>query len=465
MDNSRMIRAVSNLSKLSAQLALSDYRLTTGKRVNTASDDPTGIIAATRFSAEIAKIDAKTTNGERINSMIDAADGALAEISTLMDTIEADILAASSDTATAAEKAAYQAEIDDAIDAINRLSDTTSFNGTKLLNGDIGYTTTGIDTNKLASVRVNSIYNAGTSATINISASLAQEAMISFRGANPASSVTFNLTGSDGTAQITWADGMNKSTLANLINTFTDQTGVSANYTAELVMELTSVGTGADEFVTIDFVAGTITMDDGDTSDYGEDAAVGVNGTVATVDDQEVYYSSGNTNIHFTLTDSFNTTGGTTSFTVTGNGAGWSLDATSNGRIDFGTRALKSTTLGNSNIGYLNTLKSGGTNDIDSENFTEAAAIASLASDQVSFERARFGALQSITIDSTLNAIADVKTSLTAAESDIMDLDYVEESANNARLEILVEVAAQVVGAMNTNASSVLSLLGLGYSG
>ncbi|KPK75656.1 MAG: hypothetical protein AMJ79_10450, partial [Phycisphaerae bacterium SM23_30] len=140
-----MITAINNLTKIGAQLALSDQRLSTGKRINSAADDPSGVVAVANMHDEITRIDALTENGQRISSIIDTADGALAQISSLLGTIETKALAAAGATATAEERAAYQAEIDAAVDAIDTLVNTTTFNSTRLLDGGLAYTTSGID--------------------------------------------------------------------------------------------------------------------------------------------------------------------------------------------------------------------------------------------------------------------------------------------------------------------------------
>ena len=87
-NSSAFLKTVNNLSNLSAQLALSNERLTTGRRINHASDDPSGVIAVAQMESDIAEIDAAISNGERINSIIDVADGAMSQISSLLGTIQ-----------------------------------------------------------------------------------------------------------------------------------------------------------------------------------------------------------------------------------------------------------------------------------------------------------------------------------------------------------------------------------------
>ena len=111
LNNSSMLQMVNTLSSIGAQLALSNARLSTGQRINRASDDPSGIIAVANFDQQLAQIEASTRNGERINSIIDTADGAMAQISSLLGTIQSNALSAAGSSVTAEERGAYQAEI------------------------------------------------------------------------------------------------------------------------------------------------------------------------------------------------------------------------------------------------------------------------------------------------------------------------------------------------------------------
>ena len=65
LNNAGFYRAVYNLSQVSTQLALSNQRLSTGKRVNRAADDPAAIIAAASFDQQLAQIDAAAKRAMR----------------------------------------------------------------------------------------------------------------------------------------------------------------------------------------------------------------------------------------------------------------------------------------------------------------------------------------------------------------------------------------------------------------
>ncbi len=111
-------------------------KLATGQRINRGKDDPAGLITSENFRAVLAALDAETRSLQRVDSVANVAESALSEISGLL--VEATGLAvASANTAgfSDAERAANQMELDSIVFAINRIANSTSFNGDRLLDG------------------------------------------------------------------------------------------------------------------------------------------------------------------------------------------------------------------------------------------------------------------------------------------------------------------------------------------
>jgi flagellin len=460
LNNSGFYSIVNNLTKIATQLEMSNLRLATGKKILSASDDPAGVIAAENLKSSIAQIDAATQNGERINSIIDTADGAMAQISSLLGTIQTNALAAAGSTVTAEERAAYQAEIDEAVDAIDTLVNTTTFNNTRLLDGGIGYTTSGIDTTELADVRVNSANTSSGSISMQVDVvSAAEKAVISYSNGNLTDDVTFSITGNNGTEELSFSTGATISNIETAVNAVSDATGIVAEVDgADLYFR--SENYGSSQSVSINVTDGTFVMDGSTTSDTGVDATVTVNCQSATSDGLNVYFSSGSTSVRFVLKESFgNVGGGSSTFSITGGGSGWQLDANPINKIHCGLSSLDSSYLGNDSVGYLSSLKSGGSNSLASGNYNQAANIAAAASSQVATDRARIGAIQSYTVNASLSSLAAAKTAKSNALSSIEDIDYATETANNNRLQLLMQLGTSVIAAMNQNMSSILSLL------
>jgi flagellin len=461
-NNSSMLKTLNTLSSISAQLAISNARLATGQRINRASDDPAGVVAVANFDQELAQIDAATRNGTRINSIIDTADGAMSQISSLLGTIQTKALAAAGSTVTTEERAAYQAEIDSAIDSIDTLVNTTTFNSIRLLDGGYTYTTSGVDTTKLADVRINSADTSGGSISMQVNLTAAAEkAVISYSNGNLTDDVTFSLTGENGTEELSFSSGATISNIETAVNAQSDATGVVAEVDGG-TLYLRSTEYGSSQAVSINVTAGTFVMDGATTSDTGVDATVNVNGLTATSDGLQVYFSSGSTSARFSLTESFGTGAPDSStFTITGGGADWQLNANPINKIHYGMASLNTAYLGNDSVGYLRTLKSGGANDMSSGNYQQAANIASAASLHVATERARVGAVQSYTVNSTLSSLSAAKTAISSARSSIMDIDYASETANNNRLQLLMQMGTSLIASLNQNQNNILTLLGM----
>ncbi len=117
-------------------LAGSLEKLATGYRINHGKDDPAGLITSENLRAVLAALDAETRSLQRVDSVANVAEGALSEISGLL--VQASGLAvASANTAgvSDAERAANQMELDSIVFSINRIANSTNFNGQPLLDG------------------------------------------------------------------------------------------------------------------------------------------------------------------------------------------------------------------------------------------------------------------------------------------------------------------------------------------
>src|SRR5690606_24494769 len=125
--------------------------------INSGKDDPAGLLAMKALESELTSVNAAITNNQRTDSMLSVADKALNEVTSLLDEVQKLALASANDEGLSKEEvAANQAQIDNALDAIDRIIGTTEFNGKKLLDGSLGITTTGVDVTKLTDVRVHS---------------------------------------------------------------------------------------------------------------------------------------------------------------------------------------------------------------------------------------------------------------------------------------------------------------------
>ena len=290
-------------------------------------NDPSGIVALSQFRSELAGIDAATTNGQRIVNMLDTADGGLSEIADLLNVIDEKVIAASDAGATADEKAAYQLEIDAAISAINTIVNETTFNNRRLLDGSLGYVTSSVDTADLQDLRVNAadISSGSLSVSVNVTA-IAQKGTLTYAGGALGQNTDFTVSGNLGSYDFSFTSGTNVTTMASTIEAQKDTTGVSAvNSGGNLV--LTSLEYGETEFISVDVTAGSLPFTSGTTSDYGVDPTVLVNGQAASVDGLSLSFFSNSLSGRLTLTESFATVAGSTTFNIDAGGAAFQLNA------------------------------------------------------------------------------------------------------------------------------------------
>jgi len=116
-------------------LTQSGLVLATMKRINHGADDPAGLVGAEALSAELTALEEASNNAARAADVVHVADSSLDQIGSLLNTIEGDVVAMAGGGLSDEEIAAKQMEIDAALEGINRIGQTTSYGGQKLLDG------------------------------------------------------------------------------------------------------------------------------------------------------------------------------------------------------------------------------------------------------------------------------------------------------------------------------------------
>lgn len=124
-----------NLARNAAALQTSATRLSTGLRINTAADDPSGLAISQGLQAQVLGFDQATLNVQNASNAAAIADGALATTTDLLQRIRALAVEASSDISSTADKANLQTEVSQLILEVNRIAQNTNFNGIALLDG------------------------------------------------------------------------------------------------------------------------------------------------------------------------------------------------------------------------------------------------------------------------------------------------------------------------------------------
>ncbi|MGB7158086.1 MAG: flagellin [Tepidisphaeraceae bacterium] len=466
-----MSKINTNVSSLIAQRVLkknnnalntSLERLSTGLKINKGADNPAGLIVSENLRAEKAGISQAIDNAERASNIIGTAEGGLTEISSLLTEVQSLVSeAANTGGLSTEELAANQLQVDSILSTINRIAQSTSFQGAKLLNGSYDYTTSSVASTSIDNLRINAarLPDGATGSVVVQVVTSAETGELAYSGGTVAgSTVTIEVAGNRGTEQLSFASGTTVSSIATAINSVKEATGVSASVTGAGAFQVNSTEYGSAQFVSLKGIAGTFTM--ASTKDVGADAAVTVNGAEAQVDGLKVSYRSSNLDVEFDIDTTFNGPNSTT-FGVTGGGASFALGSkvTEGDKASIGIASVTTGSLGDNANGYLSSLGSGGTNSLTSENLTTAQKVIDKSIKQVSQLRGRLGAFQRFTIGSTVNSLGVALENASAAESAIRDTDFAEETANLTRSQILAQAATTVLAQANASPQAALQLL------
>lgn len=129
-----------NLSNANNMLNQSLERLASGSRINSAKDDAAGLQISNRLEAQMSGIDVAVRNANDGISIMQTAEGAMNETTNIMQRMRDLSLQASNGSNSSSERVAIQEEVTALNDELNRIAETTSFGGKKLLNGSFGHT-------------------------------------------------------------------------------------------------------------------------------------------------------------------------------------------------------------------------------------------------------------------------------------------------------------------------------------
>jgi flagellin len=145
---------------------------------------------------------------------------------------------------------------------------------------------------------------------------------------------------------------------------------------------------------------------------------------------------------------------------VTGGGANFMIgsNVSLSNIASVGIGSVTTGSLGNSTDGYLASLGSGQANSLTG-NLDQAQTILNDAISQVSTLRGHLGALQTYTLDPTVNSLQVALENNNSAQSAIEDTDFAAETSNLTRAQILVQAGTSVLSMANSAPQTVLALL------
>ena len=464
-------------------------KLSTGYRINRGSDGPAGLIISENLRGELRGIDAAIGNAQRAEQVLNIAEGGLAEISNMLIEVQSLVGQTANEAGLSAEeREANQLQIDNLLSTIDRLANSVSFQGTKLLNGNYDYTLAGNYTTAdgFTDVSVNAAKLSDSGSARSVTVSVTQSARTARAGLfmndggtalsnGNLGAVTFEITGARGAQQFTFASATTNAAIVTAVNGFTEALGVSASLSGGHV-RIDSTGYGSDAFIRVrevanangatNFIRDTVAATNlDDVRTVGRNATVNINGIVAVARGLTARVAMEGLDVSVSLAASgagnINTVGGTRTFSITGGGADFNLapDVNLAGKVSLGIETVTSANLGDAVTGFLSALKSGGSANVQNGNLTKAQEILDLATKQVSSLRGRLGAFTKNVVGSTINSLGVTLENTTAAESAIRDTDFATETAAMTRAQILIQASTQALALSNQSPQAVLQLM------
>ncbi len=137
----------SNISSLNAQRQLlqsgmeldkASERLASGRRINSAADDAAGLAISNRQTSQIRGLDQAVRNANDGISLIQTAEGALDETTNILQRMRELAIQSANGIYSDTDRATLNAEVQQLKAEVDRIADTTSFNGQNILDGSLG---------------------------------------------------------------------------------------------------------------------------------------------------------------------------------------------------------------------------------------------------------------------------------------------------------------------------------------
>ncbi|GAB4144956.1 MAG: flagellin [Planctomycetota bacterium] len=133
--NIASINAQRNTALVTTRLARNFQRLSTGLRISTAADDAAGLAISERLRSQIRSLGQASRNANDGISLVQVGEGALNEVSNILVRLRELAIQAANGSSSTADKNTIKEEFDSLVNEINRIAQSTDFNGVRLLDG------------------------------------------------------------------------------------------------------------------------------------------------------------------------------------------------------------------------------------------------------------------------------------------------------------------------------------------
>ncbi len=470
--NTASLNAQRNLSTSQSALSTSLQRLSSGLRINSAKDDAAGLAISERFTSQIRGLDQAKRNANDGVSLLQTAEGSLQSTGDILQRVRELSVQSANATNSAGDRKAIQAEVGQLLSEADRISQTSEFNGLKLLDGSFGSASFQVGANAGQTIQATTA-NFRTNNYGNNQSSAAPPATTTAGTAY--SGGTFDIQGLK-TATVTATTTDTAQTLAASINGKTADTGVTATAKTEEAVKFTANGVYSLAVKSDNGTASNVTFTVGANNASGLASAVSAFNDVSSTTGVTAKLNDAKDGLVLTNVAGNNISleNKSTASTFTAASIGADGTATAAATVATGGTAV---TMGyismNSDKGFslgtvspgngvatgpatLNSVSSIDVSTVDGSN--KALKILDSALASVNSQRATFGALQS-RFETAVSNLESTSENLSASRSRIQDTDFASETAKLTRGQILQQAGTAMLAQANSLPNGVLSLL------
>ncbi len=136
-NNLNALGAQNTLNANNARMSQSLTRLSTGYKINSGKDDPSGLVISEQLRAQNVGLERAVQNTQEANNVLGIAEGALNEMNNILKKMRQLAVHSANNGVTSPEQvAADQAEVDSSVQTLDRIARTTKFSDQFLLNGN-----------------------------------------------------------------------------------------------------------------------------------------------------------------------------------------------------------------------------------------------------------------------------------------------------------------------------------------
>jgi flagellin len=486
--NLASLTAQRNLGASQSSLNTSIQRLSSGLRINSAKDDAAGLAISERFTSQIRGLNQAVRNAGDGISLAQTAEGAMKASGDILQRVRELAVQSANASNSASDRQALQQEVTQLVSELDRISQTTEFNGAKLLDGSFGTQQFQVGANAnqtitaaTANMRTNVYGNNQVQAKGSATASGATATW----GANGVTAATVTINGALGSKGVAVAANDTAKTIAANINAVTGNTGVTATARTDVSLTFAAAGSytlalrsdnSSDQTISFtlsatsgpDSLSVAVAAINEQSSKTGVTAALNQAGTAivltnATGNDIRVadtaVANAGNVTVQ-----KLDATGA-----AAGASATLTADTTADNSLTSGYITLdseKSFSVDNSTAVATDAFADAASSlqkvsDLDVTTFakaTEALKTVDSALSFISGERAKLGALQS-RFETAIASLNITSENMSASRSRILDADFAQETANLSRTQILQQAGTAMVAQANQIPQGVLALL------